>query len=612
MRSAQAPPAGHAARLPRRRRRTARRDRGGRTQQPAHRSGSTRPPRRLLGLQLSARHRRARRSQRLQPLPLAHWLAAGPQRRAAGDAPRRVNPRATPQPAPDPVFRTTVAAGRARRQPAAAAGADAPRFRRQRLARAAHAADRGARLPGHAGPGRAPGLGADAGRDAAAVAAHDPTGRGPADPVAPGSAGQPAGRGAGGDGADAGHAAARGRGAQPGPPRRSRSRTTAGVDLCGSNKELHSAFSNLVSNAVRYTPAGGAITRAASRADARWRRRAGGARHRLRHSRRAPAAHHRTLLPRVHQPLARKRRHRPGPVHRQARAEPAPGPAGDRPAKSATAARSPATSAPNACSARDANASVPSRACHERCMPPWPRLRPARRPGDPLRDPALYLNRELSQLDFNFRVLAQAQDPQVPLLERLRFLCISCTNLDEFFEIRAGTRAPRAWISACRRPPTAWRRRPCSTRIHDRAAELVARAVRLLERGAAPGAGRGRRARAAARAWNAAADALAARLLPRRDHAGAVAAGPGSGASVPEDPQQVAQHRGRAEGQGCVRPRRPPGHRARAALAAAHHPAAASACPAASTISCSCRRCCRRSSTSCSRAWRSRAPTSSA
>jgi polyphosphate kinase len=48
----------------------------------------------------------------------------------------------------------------------------------------------------------------------------------------------------------------------------------------------------------------------------------------------------------------------------------------------------------------------------------------------------LYINRELSQFEFNKRVLAQAQDPSIPLLERLRFLCITCTNLDEFFEIR--------------------------------------------------------------------------------------------------------------------------------------------------------------------------------
>ena len=47
-----------------------------------------------------------------------------------------------------------------------------------------------------------------------------------------------------------------------------------------------------------------------------------------------------------------------------------------------------------------------------------------------------YINRELSLLAFNERVLAQSADDSVPLLERLRFLCISCTNLDEFFEIR--------------------------------------------------------------------------------------------------------------------------------------------------------------------------------
>ena len=47
-----------------------------------------------------------------------------------------------------------------------------------------------------------------------------------------------------------------------------------------------------------------------------------------------------------------------------------------------------------------------------------------------------YLNRELGLLAFNRRVLGQAQDERVPLLERLRFLCIVSSNLDEFFEIR--------------------------------------------------------------------------------------------------------------------------------------------------------------------------------
>ena len=48
----------------------------------------------------------------------------------------------------------------------------------------------------------------------------------------------------------------------------------------------------------------------------------------------------------------------------------------------------------------------------------------------------LYLNRELSFLEFNQRVLEQAKDGRIPLLERVKFLCISCANLDEFFEIR--------------------------------------------------------------------------------------------------------------------------------------------------------------------------------
>src|SRR5512145_2802559 len=66
-------------------------------------------------------------------------------------------------------------------------------------------------------------------------------------------------------------------------------------------------------------------------------------------------------------------------------------------------------------------------------------------PKDSLKSPELYINRELSWLEFNHRVLAEGLSEGLPLLERLKFLAIVGSNLDEFFLVRvAGLMRQRA------------------------------------------------------------------------------------------------------------------------------------------------------------------------
>ena len=67
------------------------------------------------------------------------------------------------------------------------------------------------------------------------------------------------------------------------------------------------------------------------------------------------------------------------------------------------------------------------------------------------------LNRELSWLDFNARVLALADEPTVPLLERVKFCAIFSSNLDEFFQVRVAALKDQvaAGIVAARRPTAA-------------------------------------------------------------------------------------------------------------------------------------------------------------
>ena len=97
-----------------------------------------------------------------------------------------------------------------------------------------------------------------------------------------------------------------------------------------------------------------------------------------------------------------------------------------------------------------------------------------------------YINRELSLLEFNRRVLEQAGDESVPILERLRFLCISCTNLDEFFEVRVAAMKQRLEIGARSAGPDKISPQALLNEIRHRSLVLVRQQYEMLNKNILP------------------------------------------------------------------------------------------------------------------------------
>ena len=104
----------------------------------------------------------------------------------------------------------------------------------------------------------------------------------------------------------------------------------------------------------------------------------------------------------------------------------------------------------------------------------------------PLEQPATYINRELSLLAFNERVLELANDLTIPLLERLKFLCISCSNLDEFFEIKLAGLKQQADLGLSETGPDGLTPAEILAKCTKRARQLIKRQYQCLNKDVMP------------------------------------------------------------------------------------------------------------------------------
>src|SRR5690348_8494593 len=97
-----------------------------------------------------------------------------------------------------------------------------------------------------------------------------------------------------------------------------------------------------------------------------------------------------------------------------------------------------------------------------------------------------YINRELSQLDFDERVLAIAEDESLPLLERVRFLAILGENVDQFFQVRVAGLKEQAHAALPQTSPDGMTTGEQLRAIHERARSLLERSTNLFSHRVAP------------------------------------------------------------------------------------------------------------------------------